>query len=208
MSKTVAISELKAHCLRFVDEVARRRSVLVVTKRGKPIARVVPLDEAPGAVNSWARLGTLTGLLLEPTIARKRPSRFGGRSPTTIVLRGLRTQRQIGCATSYGIRIVGTVARCVHGVSGGRAGGTRIARSLRAERVLVAKTRIEAGVAVYVVDSILRPEPHQIRLPDSSTFPAPKLCEDGEVAAEPAALSSRSPGTRDSGASLGEEQSS
>ncbi len=47
MSKTVAISELKAHCLRLVDEVARRRSVLVVTKRGKPIARIVPLDDAP-----------------------------------------------------------------------------------------------------------------------------------------------------------------
>jgi prevent-host-death family protein len=47
MNKTVAISELKAHCLRLVDEVARRRSVLIVTKRGKPIARVVPLDDAP-----------------------------------------------------------------------------------------------------------------------------------------------------------------
>ena len=47
MSRTVAISELKAHCLRLVDEVARRRSVLVVTKRGKPIARIVPLDDAP-----------------------------------------------------------------------------------------------------------------------------------------------------------------
>jgi prevent-host-death family protein len=46
MSKTVAISELKAHCLRLVDEVARHRRELVVTKRGKPIARVVPLEDA------------------------------------------------------------------------------------------------------------------------------------------------------------------
>jgi len=30
----------------LVDEVARRRLVLVVTKRGKPIARVVPMDDA------------------------------------------------------------------------------------------------------------------------------------------------------------------
>jgi len=45
MVRTVAISELKAHCLRLVDEVARRRSEIVVTKRGKPIARVVPLDD-------------------------------------------------------------------------------------------------------------------------------------------------------------------
>ena len=43
----VAISELKAHCLRLVDEVARRRREIVITKRGKPIARVVPLDDIP-----------------------------------------------------------------------------------------------------------------------------------------------------------------
>jgi prevent-host-death family protein len=45
MSKTVAISELKTHCLRLVDEVARHRREVVVTKRGKPIARLVPLEE-------------------------------------------------------------------------------------------------------------------------------------------------------------------
>jgi len=61
MKKTVAISELKAHCLRLVDEVARGRSELVVTKRGKPIARVVPLDDIP-ADDALARLrGTVTG---------------------------------------------------------------------------------------------------------------------------------------------------
>jgi prevent-host-death family protein len=47
MARTVAISELKAHCLRLVDEVAQRRRELIITKRGKPIARVVPLDELP-----------------------------------------------------------------------------------------------------------------------------------------------------------------
>jgi len=61
MSRTIAISELKAHCLRLVDEVARRRSVLVVTKRGKPIARIVPLDDAP-ADDALTRLrGTVIG---------------------------------------------------------------------------------------------------------------------------------------------------
>ena len=61
MSRTVAISELKTHCLRLVDEVARRRSVLVVTKRGKPIARVVPLDDvAPDDALKRFR-GTVSG---------------------------------------------------------------------------------------------------------------------------------------------------
>jgi len=59
--RTVAISELKAHCLRLVDEVARRRWELVITKRGKPIARVVPLETAVGD-DRLARLrGTLVG---------------------------------------------------------------------------------------------------------------------------------------------------
>jgi prevent-host-death family protein len=47
MARTVAVSELKAQCLRLVDEVARRRREIVVTKRGKPIARMVPLDDVP-----------------------------------------------------------------------------------------------------------------------------------------------------------------
>lgn len=47
MVKTVAISELKTHCLKLLDEVARRRREILVTKRGKPIARVVPLDALP-----------------------------------------------------------------------------------------------------------------------------------------------------------------
>ena len=61
MVRTIAISELKAHCLRLVVEVARRRSELVITKRGKPIARVVPLDDTP-ADDALTRLrGTVIG---------------------------------------------------------------------------------------------------------------------------------------------------
>ena len=60
MVRTVAISELKAHCLRLVDEVARRRRELVITKRGKPIARVVPLE----SVVDDGRLARLRGTLV------------------------------------------------------------------------------------------------------------------------------------------------
>lgn len=38
-------SEFKARCLALLDQVARSRVPLVVTKHGRPIARVVPLDE-------------------------------------------------------------------------------------------------------------------------------------------------------------------
>jgi prevent-host-death family protein len=43
----VTAAEFKAKCLRLMDEVAKRRTPLVITKRGKPIAKLVPVDEQP-----------------------------------------------------------------------------------------------------------------------------------------------------------------
>jgi prevent-host-death family protein len=47
MDKTVAAGEFKAKCLHLLDEVAEQRAPLVITKRGKPIAKLVPIDGAP-----------------------------------------------------------------------------------------------------------------------------------------------------------------
>jgi prevent-host-death family protein len=59
MARQVSVSELKTHCLRIVDEVATRRREVVITKRGKQIARIVPLDRS-GADEALLRLrGTL-----------------------------------------------------------------------------------------------------------------------------------------------------
>ncbi len=61
MTHRIAVSELKTHCLRLVDQVARERRELIVTKRGKPIARIVPLG-AVGPNEALTRLrGTLIG---------------------------------------------------------------------------------------------------------------------------------------------------
>jgi prevent-host-death family protein len=44
----VNAAEFKAKCLKLIDEVAATHQPLVITKRGKPVARVVPIeDEAP-----------------------------------------------------------------------------------------------------------------------------------------------------------------
>ena len=40
----ISAGEFKTHCLRLMDEVATTRAELVITKRGKPIARLVPVD--------------------------------------------------------------------------------------------------------------------------------------------------------------------
>jgi prevent-host-death family protein len=41
----VQASTFKAQCLALLDEVARSRDTVVVTKHGKPVARLVPIDD-------------------------------------------------------------------------------------------------------------------------------------------------------------------
>lgn len=42
---TVQASMFKARCLALLDEVARSRNTILVTKHGKPVARLVPIDD-------------------------------------------------------------------------------------------------------------------------------------------------------------------
>ena len=43
--KYVAATEFKANCLRLMDEVAQQRRPIIITKRGKPVAKLVPVEE-------------------------------------------------------------------------------------------------------------------------------------------------------------------
>lgn len=65
--RSLSTSELKAHCSRVVDEVSKRREPVVITKRGKPVARLVPWEEEPTDLFGFAR-GSITvhGDLLAP----------------------------------------------------------------------------------------------------------------------------------------------
>ena len=45
--KEVAISEFKAKCLAIFDEVQKTKQPVRVTRRGKPIAEVVPASPKP-----------------------------------------------------------------------------------------------------------------------------------------------------------------
>lgn len=45
--RTVQAGKFKARCLALLDEVARLRTTIVVTKHGKPVAKLVPLDDMP-----------------------------------------------------------------------------------------------------------------------------------------------------------------
>ena len=43
--KTLAVTDFKMHALRILGRVARTREPVLITKRGKPLAEVVPWSE-------------------------------------------------------------------------------------------------------------------------------------------------------------------
>lgn len=69
-TKTIAISEFKATCLAVLERVRRTGTPIVVTRRGKPVAEVVPPTLASTG-DAWlgAMRGTATiaGDLVVPT---------------------------------------------------------------------------------------------------------------------------------------------
>ena len=58
--KTMAISQFKALALKIIDEVAKTKQGVVITKRGKPLAQVIPF-QSPTDKNEP---GTLSDTLL------------------------------------------------------------------------------------------------------------------------------------------------
>ena len=63
----ISVSQFKARRLRLLDELSWRRLRLLITKRGKPLARVEAADRAPLNVHGWLK-GTarVSGDLTEP----------------------------------------------------------------------------------------------------------------------------------------------
>lgn len=47
MGREIAISKFKAECLNILQEAADTGEEIVVTKRGKPLVRVVPVEDPP-----------------------------------------------------------------------------------------------------------------------------------------------------------------
>jgi prevent-host-death family protein len=43
-TKTIPAGDFKARCLAIMDEVQAKRQAVVITKRGKPVAKLVPVE--------------------------------------------------------------------------------------------------------------------------------------------------------------------
>ncbi len=44
---TIPAGQFKARCLELMNEVRERRTEYVITKRGKPVAKLAPCDDTP-----------------------------------------------------------------------------------------------------------------------------------------------------------------
>jgi prevent-host-death family protein len=49
-STKMAISQFKAHCLEIIEKLQTNQQPVIITKRDKPIAKVVPLDTAKASL--------------------------------------------------------------------------------------------------------------------------------------------------------------
>jgi len=66
-SRYVAAADFKANCLRLMDEVARQRRPITITKRGKPVAKLVPVEtESTGLFGRMAGSIKICGDIINP----------------------------------------------------------------------------------------------------------------------------------------------
>ena len=67
--QTIPVSKFKARCLALIDEVATTGRPLLVTKRGRAVARVTPVEPPPSLEGS-VRFVVSDDELLEPLADR------------------------------------------------------------------------------------------------------------------------------------------
>ena len=67
--KRMAAGLFKAQCLASMDEVQAKREGVLITKRGKSVAKVVPADKKKDEIYSFLRgKRTITGDVIAPAI--------------------------------------------------------------------------------------------------------------------------------------------
>ena len=54
MDATIGAGEFKDKCLQLIDEVAERRQPLIITKRGQPRAKLVPIESTRSLFGAMA----------------------------------------------------------------------------------------------------------------------------------------------------------
>ena len=70
--KQMPAGVFKARCLAVMDEVKRKRESVLITKHGKPVAKLVPAGETDnGIYNFFAGKGEIVGDVVSPVLSAK-----------------------------------------------------------------------------------------------------------------------------------------
>jgi prevent-host-death family protein len=66
----MAAGSFKTNCLAVMDEVQAKHETVVITKHGKPVAKLVPVNTGTDEIyNFLAGKGTVTGDVVGPAIS-------------------------------------------------------------------------------------------------------------------------------------------
>jgi len=68
-TKTIPAGKFKVHCLAIMDEVQAKRQAVIITKRGKPVAKLVPVEKSKDDIFGFLKgKGKVTGDVVSPAL--------------------------------------------------------------------------------------------------------------------------------------------
>jgi len=68
--KTIPAGAFKTNCLALMDEVKAKRETIVITKRGQPVAKLVPVNSDRDEIFGFFRgRGSVTGDVVSPVLS-------------------------------------------------------------------------------------------------------------------------------------------
>jgi prevent-host-death family protein len=68
--KTIPAGAFKTNCLAIMDEVQAKRETVVVTKHGRPVAKLVPVNtDADDIFGFFRGRGEITGDVVSPALS-------------------------------------------------------------------------------------------------------------------------------------------
>ena len=66
MTDVIGAGEFKSKCLKLLDQVAEERRPLTITKRGRAVAKVVPIEPSAELFGALSGTGTIVGDIVNP----------------------------------------------------------------------------------------------------------------------------------------------
>ncbi len=76
--KTMAAGAFKVHCLKVMDEVQSKRQSVLITKRGKPVAKLVPVEKQTDDIYGFfAGKGKIVGDVVSPAFSLEEWGNLG-----------------------------------------------------------------------------------------------------------------------------------